>query len=83
MNKEKRINIRLTEKDYAIIARKAELLDVSVSEYIRVSALTRRVDGFKLQELAQDNTPIPGQMEIVDTDMGTAETGKRGRKGTK
>lgn len=81
MNKEKRVAVRMTEKDYAIIAKKAELSDMTVSEYIRVSAILRRVDGFKLQELDQDNTPIPGQMEIADTSMSIAETGKKRKRG--
>lgn len=66
MNKERRINMRMSERDYEIIRKKAELLDMTISEYIRVSAVFKPVKGFKLSDIAEE----------TDVNLNIAEKGK-------
>lgn len=66
-NKSNRIIIRLNDIDLAIIKKKAELLQMSVSEYLRTAGTQRKVDGFnKSIVCAQEDVQIDGQMSIQD-----------------
>lgn len=51
MKKDKSILIRVSEKDLAIISKKADLLGLSVSEYVRQASLNKQVKGFKSAEV--------------------------------
>lgn len=41
LNKSKRINLRITEKDYEIISKKAKNAKMNMSQYVSLSALDR------------------------------------------
>lgn len=62
MKKTKRFELVLSELDYKIIKKKAEILDISVAEYLRQAGTNKYVKGFKMSELNDIN--IKGQMEI-------------------
>lgn len=68
ITKDKRLNLRMKESEYTIIKAKADALGVSVSDYLRTSALNRRVDGYsKLLNISdRDNGQIEGQTDIRD-----------------
>ncbi len=66
MNKDKNLRIRMTQNDYKIIARKAELLDLTVSEYLRQAAIGKQVKGFKLADIQMPQEQCKGQMELSD-----------------
>lgn len=52
MHKTKNVVVRMSELDYQTIKEKAETLQMSVSEYIRNSAVNRQIKGVK----ANDNS---------------------------
>lgn len=70
MVKNKRIDIRLNSKDYAVISRKAELCKMTISEYLREAGLNRKVAGFKLSDLDENHEPIKGQLTLEDVHTG-------------
>lgn len=57
------VSLRMTENDYKVIRRKAELLGCSVSDYIVASALGRRVKGYSAKDV---DLGVPGQMGLDD-----------------
>ena len=57
MKKDKNIIIRVSEKELAIISKKAELLDMSVSEYIRQASINKQVKGFKSVDV-EESSPV-------------------------
>ena len=66
MKKTKRFEIRLAETDYKIIERKAELLGVTMTEYIRQTTLNKHVKGFRFADLNLPETQCKGQMSLED-----------------
>lgn len=66
MKKTIQLNLRMTAKDYKIIAKKAELSDMTVSEYLRQAATGKQVKGFKLADVLLPEEQIKGQMELQD-----------------
>lgn len=78
MYKTRNVLVRMTERDYDIISRKAEILQMSVSEYVRTSATNRVVKGFKFAEVKVDEDLV-GQLKIIDTAMNLEEKPRRGR----
>lgn len=65
MIKNKRIDVRLTDKDYLVIAKKAELCGMTVSEFVRESALNRKVAGYKANMVQSSTEPIKGQQVLA------------------
>lgn len=65
--KTKNIMVRMDDKEYGIIKKKAELSQMSVSEYIRTASTTMQVCGYPPEEMgnSQDGQ-IEGQMSIED-----------------
>lgn len=49
-------DLNLSSRDCAIIARKAELLNMDLRDYIRESAVERKVQGFKESSACKINT---------------------------
>lgn len=83
-NKTNRIIIRLNDLDLAVIKQKAELSQMSVSEYMRTAATQRKVDGYNKAAVSVPEGQISGQMSIEDiTPEEPKETPKKGRKGAK
>lgn len=83
-NKTNRIIIRLNDLDLAVIKQKAELSQMSVSEYMRTAATQRKVDGYNKAAVSVPEPQIRGQIEITDIiPEEPEETPKRGRKGAK
>lgn len=66
VNKTKTVPIRMSEKDFAIISKKAELSDMTVSEYIRTTALNKQVAGFKMADINAPQEQLRGQLSISD-----------------
>lgn len=66
MKKTITFKLRMSEMDYKIISKKAELLDVSIAEYMRQTATNKQVKGFKLADLNLPETQCKGQMSIAD-----------------
>lgn len=65
MKKTRRIDLRLSNKDFAIIQQKAKVSDMTISEYIRTAALNKKVPGYKFADIKLDEQ-IPGQTSITD-----------------
>lgn len=59
-------NIRMSSRDYKIIAKKAELCDMNVSEYLRQAGTGKQVKGFKMSDLDIPETQCKGQLELAD-----------------
>lgn len=53
MKKDKSVLIRVSEKELAIISKKADLLGLSVSEYVRQASINKQVKGFKSSEVLE------------------------------
>lgn len=66
MRKTKRFEIRLSEKDYKIVAKKAELSNMTMTEYVRQAVVNKQVKGFKLTDLNLPELQCEGQMNILD-----------------
>lgn len=66
MKKEKRIEIRVSELEYKIIQKKAEMLDTGISEYIRQAAVNKKVNGFKVADLNLPEEQCKGQLRFED-----------------
>lgn len=84
MYKNKRVIVRMSDLDYATISKKAELLQMSVSEYMRTSSTGRTVKGYKAPDNAQQQEQeqqIAGQMDIKDLIPEDKPT--KGKKGAK
>lgn len=64
MKKTKRFELVLSELDYNIIKRKAELLDISIAELLRQSATGKQVKGFRMSDIQKPEQQVKGQMEI-------------------
>lgn len=62
MKKTKRFELVLSELDYKIIKKKAEILDISIAEYLRQTGTNKYVKGFKMSELNDIN--IKGQITL-------------------
>ena len=62
MKKTKRFELVLSELDYKIIKKKAEILDISLAEYLRQAGTNKYVKGFKMSELNDIN--IKGQITL-------------------
>lgn len=83
-NKTNRIIIRLNDLDLAVIKQKAELSQMSVSEYLRTAGTSRKVDGFNKGAVNVPEPQIQGQMSIGDiTPEEPKQTPKRAKKGAK
>lgn len=66
-NKSKTFPVRMSEEDFLIISAKADLEGVSISEFLRSSAINKRVDGFSKKKATADiDAPLQGQMNISD-----------------
>lgn len=66
MKKKKRFEIRLTDTDFKIIEKKAEILGMTMTDYIRQIAVNKQVKGFKLTDLNLPEAQCRGQMSIAD-----------------
>ena len=66
MRKTRHLDIRLNDNEYKIINKKAELLGMTMSEYVRQIALNKQVKGFKMADLNLPETQCKGQMSITD-----------------
>jgi len=66
VKKDKTFLIRMSEKDFEIIQKKAELEDVSISEFMRVASVNKRVPGFSKELLKNRKEQLPGQYDISD-----------------
>lgn len=64
MKKTITFKLRMSELDYNIIKRKAELLDISVAELLRKSATAKQVKGFRMADIQKPEQQVKGQMEI-------------------
>lgn len=66
--KSKSFTIRLSEEDMLMIKTKADLLGMSMAEFIISACAGKRVPGYKKPEpVISDN--LPGQMGIADFDF--------------
>lgn len=66
MKKKKRFEIRLTDTDFKIIEKKAEILGMTMTDYIRQIAVNKQVRGFRLADLNLPETQCEGQMTLAD-----------------
>lgn len=66
MKKKKRFEIRLTDTDFKIIEKKAEILGMTMTDYIRQIAVNKQVRGFRLADLNLPETQCKGQMTLAD-----------------
>lgn len=66
MKKTKRFEIRLTDTEYRIIEKKAEMLDMPMAEYIRQTSVNKKVVGFKLSDLNLPEEQCKGQLSLLD-----------------
>ena len=64
MRKTITFKLRMSELDYNIIKRKSELLDISIAELLRQSAINKQVKGFKMADIQKPEQQVKGQMEI-------------------
>ncbi len=62
MKRTKRFELRLSENEYKIISKKAEILNISIGEYLRQAGANKYVKGFKMSELNDIN--IKGQITL-------------------
>lgn len=62
MRKTITFKLRMSELDYNIIKRKSELLDISIAELLRQSAINKQVKGFRMSDIQKPEQQ--GQMEI-------------------
>ena len=60
------LKFRLSEQDYRIINKKADLLNLSISEYLRLAGTSKQVKGFKMMDIQKldPKQQVKGQMEI-------------------
>ncbi len=66
MRKTRHLDIRLNDIEYKIISKKAELLDITMSEYVRQIALKKQVKGFKITDLNLPEEQCKGQLNLLD-----------------
>ena len=66
MRKTRHLDIRLNDVEYKIISKKAELLDITMSEYVRQIALKKQVKGFKITDLNLPEEQCKGQLNLLD-----------------
>lgn len=66
MRKTRHLDIRLNDAEYKIISKKAELLDMTMSEYVRRIALSKQVKGFKMADINLPEIQCKGQMSLAD-----------------
>lgn len=65
--KTKSIIVRMDDMEYGIIKKKAELSQMSVSQYIRTASTAMHVDGYRPDERDDPyGGQIEGQMSIED-----------------
>lgn len=64
MRKTITFKLRMSELDYNIIKRKSELLDISIAELLRQSAINKQVKGFRMSDIQKPEQQVKGQMEI-------------------
>ncbi len=62
MRKTITFKLRMSELDYNIIKRKSELLDISIAELLRQSAINKQVKGFRMSDIQKPEQQ--GKMEI-------------------
>lgn len=66
MNKDTILRTRISKTEAQIIKKKAELLNISVSEYIRQTCLNKHVKGFSTSDINKQDEQIKGQLNISD-----------------
>lgn len=66
MKKTRRFELRLSENDYKIIARKAEILNISMGEYLRQAGINKQVKGYKKSDLDETVIRCKGQLTLKD-----------------
>ena len=65
--KTKSVIVRMDDVEYGIIKKKAELSQMSISEYIRTACTIRQVHGYQPEEMDDlQGDQIEGQMSIED-----------------
>lgn len=66
MKKDVIYKLRMSETERKILKRKAELLNTTVADLLRQSALNKRVEGFRMSDLNITEEQCKGQMSFAD-----------------
>lgn len=74
MKKDIIYKLRMSATEQKIFKRKAELLNTTVADLLRQSALNRRVDGFKMSDIGKEEQ-CKGQMNLLDMEFNIDEFG--------
>ena len=75
MKKDIIYKLRMSETEQKIFRKKAELLNTTVADLLRQSALNRRVDGFKMSDIGKEEEQCKGQMNLLDMEFNIDEIG--------
>ena len=74
MKKDIIYKLRMSATEQKIFKRKAELLNTTVADLLRQTALNRRVDGFKMSDIGKEEQ-CKGQMNLLDMEFNIDEFG--------
>ncbi len=66
MKKDIIYKLRMSETERKILKRKAELLNTTVADLLRQSALNKRVEGFRMSDLNLPEEQCRGQLNLLD-----------------